>query len=1085
VPENAWDGVVFQRHQPENPVRRLQLALDGKRLSDSLFFSGNAAVVIHKKLSGDSLSFEIEPDGIDYKYQFKGVIQTNNITGVWESSAGESGQWYAWQAIDFSAARLQPEADGLTHFFHWECRALDGVDAVVIQNDHATIDHLENRPPEFIDFEFLEEFPQTGDYHVLLRPLYGRGEFELSQQPNSQNGFVTKITLQDHFGGADAYGFDLYYIKKELAPQYSKLFNTELYLEDLKTTGIPFSEMDVHLVGNAHIDLSWLWDRGETIHEICPSTFRNALDLMEANPQFCYSQSSAQIYAWVEKYYPEIFSEITQRIQEGRWEIIGGAWSEHNANIPSGESLVRQYLLGKRYFMNKFGVDVKVGWLPDVFGFNWNLPQIYKKSGIDYFMTHKLKWQEERNQPTVRFPHNYFWWKAPDGSQVLAHHTVGGYGEQVFAKKIATQLKTVIDKHQIPVLLVPYGHGDHGGGPNEAMVGRGKILASRTDFPRVKFSTSLDFFNAVAHKESTPKLPVVADELYVKTHRGTLTTDGQVKRDNRKSEVLLTNCEKLATITRRLGRAYPTEKLNEAWQLLLFGQVHDNLDGSSIQAVYDQAALDYQKIIQQSQQCEQQALATLARQINTFGFKGKPIVVFNSLTWERTDVAEIQIPRASQHLVVLDAAGNPVPWQWVRESGKVKLIFLAENVPSMGYRVFDLVVDSLAAPPETGLFIENNQLENNLLNVEIDSSTGCVSRIFDKQNQVEVLAPAAQGNLLKVYEDRPPDAPGGEPAWNIHLGAATDLLDADSIKILEPGPVRVTLRIYKNYQKSFFIQDVSLYFGKNYLETRLAADWHEQYKFLKVAFSLNFSNVFATFEIPFGAIERYDYKLTQAPNQQTQLPPRRWEPADQAKFEVAALHWADLSQPDEKYGASLLNDSKYAYSFSGNTLELSLLRGPRRGYPSTPESWSDQSENPIVGVHPIRYALLPHAKSWKAAGVVRAGQEFNTPLLVTTTTRHPGEMPVSYSFFKLAPVNLIGTALKKAEDSDAVVVRIVETTGVATEAIIEFDQPLKRATRTDLVEWGKFVAPLPLTISGNQLRFKIEKHAVETILVEF
>ncbi|MBM4400848.1 MAG: alpha-mannosidase, partial [Crenarchaeota archaeon] len=299
----------------------------------------------------------------------------------------------------------------------------------------------------------------------------------------------------------------------------------------------------IYLTGHAHIDLSWLWPREETIHEICPRTFSSALSLMKKYPSLKFCQSSAQVYEWMESYYPEIFEGIKKKVEEGKWEIVGGSWTEHNANIPCGESLIRQYLFGKRYFMEKFGVDVETAWLPDTFGFCWSLPQILKKCGIDCFLTYKLKWQIERMRPPIPFPYYLFWWQSPDGSKVLACHTVGSYSERLDHRyadiMMLSQIEELKRVHGIDQLLILFGLGDHGGGPTEDMIVKASELKKREGYPQIRFSTSREYLEKILSTADEEKLPTVNDELYVKTHRGTLTTEAMMKRENRRCEVLL------------------------------------------------------------------------------------------------------------------------------------------------------------------------------------------------------------------------------------------------------------------------------------------------------------------------------------------------------------------------------------------------------------------------------------------------------------------------------------------------------------------------------------------------------------------
>ncbi|HIC95605.1 TPA: alpha-mannosidase, partial [Candidatus Bipolaricaulota bacterium] len=365
-----------------------------------------------------------------------------------------------------------------------------------------------------------------------------------------------------------------------------------------------------YLVGHAHIDAAWLWTREETIR-VCHDTFSSVLKLMRSYPEFRFVQSSAQYYEWMEERYPELFMRIKERIKEGRWEVVGGMWVEPDCNLPSGESLVRQLLYGKRYLKEKLGVDVQVAWLPDTFGFPWTLPQLLVKAGIRYFLTAKLNYKA-----SLPFPYNVFWWVAPDGSRVLACQTVGGYAEHEEAlapEALARKLLQLRRRHGIDELLVVYGKGDHGGGPTEEMLERARRLnlssRERRSPPRIVFSTAEGYFKRLEEMaSSSPKeiqLPQVEDELYLKTHRGTYTTQAKVKRNNRRAEHLLEAAEKFSTIAWALGMSgcgygygYPREGLHRAWKKLLFNQFHDILAGSAIPQVYEDAERDFQEIFE-------------------------------------------------------------------------------------------------------------------------------------------------------------------------------------------------------------------------------------------------------------------------------------------------------------------------------------------------------------------------------------------------------------------------------------------------------------------------------------------------------
>ncbi len=843
---------------------------------------------------------------------------------------------------------------------------------------------------------------------------------------------------------------------------------------------------EIDLVGYAHTDLSWLWPRSETIHEVLPRTIESVLKMIQEHPGMVYAMSAAQAYKWTERYYPDLFAQIKQKVASGEWEVVGGAWTEHSTNIPSGESLIRQHLYAKRYFKEKFGVDVKIGWLPDSFGFNWNLPQIYRKSGIDYFVTHKLKWQIERNDPPVPFPYHLFWWEGPDGSRVLAFHTVGGYSQPVKPDQMLEYLKTLDTEQNVDKLLILYGKGDHGGGPMPDMMDRAVELMHDPNFPTVRFSKALDYFHEIQALPQAKELPTVDDELYVKTHRGTFTTDSQVKRDNRLCEVLLMNAEKFSLLSSQFGQPYPQEKLQKLWEKVLFGQVHDNIDGSSAAEVYRDAATDYGDIKHDGGKILDSALSTVAKRVNTQG-QGQAVLIFNPLPWERTDLVSLDAHYFAglAHFKIADAAGRSVPYQVEGEGKSAKALFFAEKVPGMGYKEYRVEAGDEQPKFSTDLSASGLTLANSQVEAVIDPDSGNLKSLKKKGLDVNLLREDNPGGALEVWEDKPPKAPGGEPAWNIYLGADNKLDKAESVKLIESGPIRAVVEVKKSFGDSKFVENIVLYSHADRVDFELSVDWHEKYRFAKVAFPANFKSVYATYEIPYGAIQRFDYTLKEDPGVALTAPPRKWEIADRTKFEVAGQRWADESDQAGKYGLTLLNDSKYGYSYEQNTLRLSLIRGPRRGYPSMPDTWSDQSDDPIVGIHHIKYALVPHRGNWQEADATRRGAEFNEPLLPRSEPSHPGQLAAVYSVLEVAPSSVTVESVKKAEDSNQYIVRLYETEGKATTATLNFTRAPHLARETDMVEWDEFVPSKSFAIEGTKIVVPVKPFEIKTIRVGF
>ncbi len=851
-------------------------------------------------------------------------------------------------------------------------------------------------------------------------------------------------------------------------------------------TGQSKPKGEIDLVGYAHTDLSWLWPRSETIHEVYPRTIESVLKMMQEHPGMVYAQSAAQAYKWTERYYPDLFAQISRKIAAGEWEVVGGSWTEHSTNIPSGESLVRQHLYAKRYFKEKFGVDVKIGWLPDSFGFNWNLPQIYRKCGIDYFVTHKLKWQVERNDPPVPFPYHLFWWEGPEGSRVLAFHTLGDYSQPVKPDQMLEYLKTLETMHNVDKLLILYGKGDHGGGPMPDMMNRAVELMHDPNYPTVRFRKALDYFHEIQALPQSKDFPVVDDELYVKTHRGTFTTDSQVKRDNRRSEVLLMNAEKFSLLASQFDQPYPQDRLQELWEKVLFGQVHDNIDGSAAAEVYRDAATDYGDIKYAGGKLLNSALATIARHINTQG-EGDAVLIFNSLPWERTGIVSLDAGYFARlkHFEIVDAAGHAVPYQIEGEAGAAKALFFAEKVPGMGYKEYRVVASEEQPKFSTDLTVSGLTLANSQVEIAIDPDSGNLKSLKKKGMDTNFLREDNPGAALEVWEDKPPKAPEGEPAWNIYLGADNKLDKAESVNVVETGPIRAVVQVKKSFGDSTFVENIELYSHADRVDFELSVDWLEKYRFAKVAFPVNLKSVYATYEIPYGAIQRFDYTLKEDPGIRLTAPPRAWEIADRTKFEVAGQRWADVSNQAGDYGVTLLNDSKYGFSYQENTLRMSLIRGPRRGYPSMPDTWSDQSDDPIVGIHHIKYALVPHRGAWQDANATRRGAEFNAPLLPKSEPSHTGQLATAYGTLDVAPSSVTVESVKKAEDTNEYIVRLYETADKASAAVLNFTRSPRTARETDMMEWDKFVPSKSFAIKGTKVIVPVRPFEIKTIRVGF
>lgn len=825
--------------------------------------------------------------------------------------------------------------------------------------------------------------------------------------------------------------------------------------QKLQPLGDWAKQFSIRAVANAHVDMAWLWPWTETV-EVVRNTFSTVLQLMRQYPDFIYAQSQAQAYVWMEEMYPELFKEIQQRVKEGRWEIVGGMWVEPDLNMPSGESLVRQILVGKRYFQQKFGVNPRIGWNPDSFGYNWQLPQIYKRSGLDYFVTQKMAWND-----TTKFPYKLFWWESPDGSRILTYFP-HDYVNDIDPVRISQDVAEYVPKTGLPEILHLYGIGDHGGGPTRTMLDSARRWQDRPNiFPKLTFGTAQSFFDDVERNLAQLKVPVWNNELYFQYHRGVMTTQSETKKRIRQSEELLLNAEKFSSLAMLEGQPYPQEELQNDWKKVLFDQFHDIMPGSGIAINYVDAARDLGVVRLSGNKILAGSLETVAARINTEG-EGIPVVLFNPLGWARTDVAEAEAQFPSKFaprsgIEVRDSSGTVLPSSIISRDDKthtVKIRFVAESVPAMGYAVFHLVSVAPAASARTTLKAGTEGMENEFVSLKVHPKTGCITSLLDKRDGREALAPGACGNLLQTFVDKPKDY----DAWNIDANFEDqkwDLKDAEEVKLIENTPVRAVIRVRKKFQNSTFVQGICMYPGVPRVDVNMQADWHEKHILLKVAFPVSVQSNYATYEIPYGNIQR---------------PTTRNTPEEKAMFEVPAFRWGDLS--DTSHGFSLLNASKYGYDAKGNVIRLSLLRSP---------AWPDPHAD--EGFHEFTYALYPHAGDWKAAETERRGFELNYPLIPITTCPHQGVLPASHSLVRIEPGNVILTAVKKAEDSAALVFRFFEFEGKTGEVRLHFPEPATQAAQVNLME--KQDAPLSLQDGGKETTVTVHPYEIVTVKARF
>ena len=851
---------------------------------------------------------------------------------------------------------------------------------------------------------------------------------------------LERYTYDSRFAG-DMYNADLgdqSATRKKLLSlfQTHHLEQAEDVLKEFNHKLAPFSaeakQLTLHFIGNAHIDLAWLWRYTETI-DVVRRTFQAAIDNLKMYPDFKFSHGQAQSYFWMEEKYPELFREIQKYVTEGRWEIVGGTWAESDANMPSGESLVRQYLYGKRYFRNKFGVDVKHGWHPDTFGHPESLPQILAKCGIETY-TFFRPWKDER----------MFQWESPDGSRVFAHRPPNWYG--TWSPIPDTIWKTVTGaqkKFGVTADAQFYGVGDHGGGPTRRQINMIRELGSLNVYPEVKLSTFDAFYKDLLSQKKNP--PVQRGEQN-SVFEGCYTSQAMVKSNNRKAEALLPTAEVFSSIATQFGYPYPSEKFEEAWHRVLFNQFHDVLCGSGIHDVYADVQQMYDEAFQRANQAMDGALSVIAKNVatNNKTKSAAPILVFNPLNWKRSDPVEFTWRMHDAHMVpkIADEKGKEIPSQVIgRWTDSARVVFLPGEVPSVGYKTYWITSKKEASSRSSGKLA----LANRFFRVEVDKASGSVSRIYDVVHKREVIQVGRLANQLQIQDD---DA--GMSAWVIGLKGVPYSIDSPtSVRVVEDGMVRKVIRAEYRLESSSFTQDVIVYSDLPRIDFKVSADWHHRKKILKIAFPLNVDHPRAAFDIPYGTIERDTVNGK----------------------EVVTQKWTDLSGSD--FGVSLLNDSKYGCDVRENVVRLTALRAP-----TDPDPKADE------GHHEFSYALYPHAGSWQEAMTVQRGYEFNTPLVTRAVEQHKGALPSSLSFLKIDAPSIVLTTIKKCEDDGRLIVRCYETTGKSVESRFRFWMPLEDATETDLMEYGEATLGNVQT-AGGVVTLAVHPYEIRTMKIRF
>ena len=765
-------------------------------------------------------------------------------------------------------------------------------------------------------------------------------------------------------------------------------------------------------VGHTHIDVAWLWTLAQT-REKAIRSFATVNYLMDRYPEYKFLSSQPQLYDFVRKDCPALFEKIRARVADGHWEPEGGMWLESDCNMASGESLIRQFLHGQEFFGREFGKQGHILWLPDAFGFSGALPQIMAQCGMDWFMTTKMAWND-----TNCMPHDLTRWRGIDGTEVLAYFISTKdydkrpdrnpkpsfnttYNGLLNPRQVMGCWQRFQDKELTQDVLQCYGYGDGGGGVTAEMLEINRRMEKGIPgAPQTRLTHAAPYFDKLKQHldETQADLPCWHGEMYFEYHRGVFTSQGRNKWANRAAEFANLTAETAAALAEslRTGYAYPAAALHRNWELTLLNQFHDILPGSALGEVYEVSQQQYGEILASDARITDDALHTVAALVKT----DRPgVVVFNQLGFARDTVVRVACGASS-----ITDGGHPLPCH--AENGV--LTFVAQNLPAKGWRFYPFAdaepeVPCAEVAKNDGGYIIDTPLYHIVFN-----GCGEITALLDKEADRELIPAGQCANELQLFEDRPDEY----DAWNLEKYYRRHRFALDGaarLTVAENSPVCCRLHLERAISESQFVQDITLYPHSRRIDFATHIDWHEQHVLLKAAFPVDICADRAQYDIQFGSIARDTHTNTS------------W---DEARFEVCAHKWADLSESG--YGAALLNDGRYGYDVHDGVLRLSLLRAA-----TYPDPHADQ------GAHDFTYALLPHLGDWRQGGVIPAGYDLNAPALPLAVAAQPaGTLPAAYSQFRVDAPNVVLETVKKAEDGSGLILRLYESWGTRTRAAL-------------------------------------------------
>lgn len=796
-----------------------------------------------------------------------------------------------------------------------------------------------------------------------------------------------------------------------------------------------YEDVIASCIGHTHIDVAWLWTVAQTREKVARS-FSTVLKYMDEYPEYKFMSSQPALYQFLKERYPETYEKIKERVKEGRWEPEGGMWVEADCNLTSGESLVRQFLYGKKFFKDEFGIDSRILWLPDVFGYSGALPQIMKKSGIKYFMTTKLAWNQIN-----KVPYDTMMWRGIDGSEIFTHliTTLGvgqseadfftTYNGMLHPDAILGGWHRYQNKDINNDILIAFGYGDGGGGPTREMLETSKRMEKGIrGIPKVRQEFAGNYFEELEERvEGNKSLPVWEGELYFEYHRGTYTSMGRNKRSNRRCEQLLMDAELLEVLTGTSEK----EEMDKIWRTVLLNQFHDILPGSSIAEVYEVTKKEYAEI-------ESRLAEMIAEKLNLLMDGGQDkISVFNTLGFDRNDVVSLGDCHAA---ALTDESGKIYP---VQETAQGAVAYITD-IPAKGGKTLQLL--DTVKEEASRIQITENGIETPFYRISIDEN-GLFTSIYDKECDREVLKAGEKGNLLRMYEDKPMHY----DCWDIDMYYSEKYWDAekaDKIQWTEEGPVRATLEIQRTISNSVIKQEIHFYADSRRIDFSTWVDWKEHQHLLKVHFPVNIHSDEATFEVQFGNLKRKIHGNTS------------W---DEARFESCGQKWMDISEGH--YGVSLLNDCKYGYSAKDSNIALTLIKSGIE-----PNKTADQEE------HVFTYALYPHKEMWSAAGTVQEAYKLNQPAYATK-----GELKnTGKSFISTDKDNIIIETVKPAENGDGMIVRLYDCENSLTKATLTFAEGmLESVEECNLMEEKE----ADIEACGNSFTVSVKPYEIKTYRV--